>query len=57
MPTLRKADVKCPKCGHGFAVRDNGGLTKTEADRKWKALDEACAAMDRAAAKFDKIFP
>lgn len=56
MTTLRKAHVDCPKCGHGFTVRDNGGLTPKEADRVWKKFDEAFAAMDRAFASMRKMF-
>lgn len=56
MTTLRKAHVNCPNCGHGFTVRDNGGLTKVQADRVWKAVDEAFAAMDRAFAKMRRIW-
>jgi hypothetical protein len=56
MTTLRKAHVNCPKCGHGFTVRDNGGLTPAQADRVWKAVDEAFAAMDRAFAKMRRIW-
>lgn len=53
MPTLREAHVNCPKCGHGFIVRDNGGMTKAKADKIWKATEEAFALIDKA---FDKLF-
>lgn len=56
MTTLRRAHVNCPKCGHGFTVRDNGGLTKERADAIWKAIDEVWAAVDRAFAKMRKIW-
>lgn len=56
MSTLRKADVKCPKCGHGFVVRDNGGLTKVQVDKAWKASDELFKAVDKAFKAFDRIF-
>lgn len=56
MATLRKAHVKCPKCNHGFIVRDNGDLTPAQADKVWKTVDEAFALMDKAFAKFNKIF-
>lgn len=56
MTILRKAHVNCPKCGHGFTVRDNGGLTKAKADAIWKAVDDAFAAMDKAFAKMNRLF-
>lgn len=56
MTTLRKANVNCPKCGHGFVVRDNGGLSKEKADKIWAASDVAFAAMDRAFKEMDKAF-
>lgn len=56
MPTLHKASVNCPKCNHGFIARDNGGLSPKDADKVWKAFDEAFAAMDRAFAKMRAIW-
>ena len=56
MTTLRKAHVHCPKCGHGFTVRDNGGLSKAEADKVWKAADSLFAAADRMFAAARKLF-
>lgn len=56
MTTLRKADVNCPKCGHGFTVRDNGGLSKEQADNAWRAFDRAFVLMDRAFSQMDKAF-
>jgi hypothetical protein len=56
MTTLRKAHIKCPKCGAGITVRDNGGLTPAQADRVWAAFDRAFEAMDRAFAAMRKAF-
>ena len=56
MVTIRKAKVYCPKCGHGFIVRDNGGLTKQKDDRAWKAFDEAFARWDKAVEKLWRAF-
>ena len=47
MKAIRQATVSCPKCGHHFVVRDNGGIPKERADRIFKASDEAFAAIDR----------
>lgn len=55
MTTLRKAKVKCPKCGHGFTVRDNGGMTKAQADKTWKVIDEAFELMDSAFGKLNRL--
>lgn len=56
MVTLRKAHINCPKCGHGFTVRDNGGLSPAEADRVWKMADELFAAADRLFARAASLF-
>ena len=56
MVTLRKANVNCPKCGHGFTVRDNGGLSPEKANKIWKATDELFAAADRLFASVRKMF-
>lgn len=56
MVTLRKAHVNCPRCGHGFTVRDNGGLSKEAADKIWKASDEIFAAADRLFAEARRMF-
>ena len=55
MTTLRKARIKCPKCGAGITVRDNGGLTPQQADKVWAAMDKVFEAMDRAFAAMRKL--
>lgn len=56
MVTLRKAHVKCPKCGADLIVRDNGGLSKEEADQVWKAFEQGWAMIERAFARMGKLF-
>lgn len=56
MTVLRKAHIHCPKCNHGFTVRDNGGLTPKQADAVWAAFDKAFDTMDRAFASMRRIW-
>lgn len=56
MVTMRRAHVGCPKCGHRFTVRDNGGLSKENTDKVWAAFDKTFIEMDKAFRSMDRMF-
>lgn len=61
MVIIRTANVKCPKCGHPFTVKQQAEtqmsmVSPENAEKIRVALDEGFAAMDKAFSTMDAAF-